>query len=311
MNHPDIEQLTAYLTNPQSEDFSELCLHLASCVDCRAEVTVLAELKENPFPGLVEAGPDPDDAFDKASQEQLIEKYVDGVLTSEEGQEIETLLQTNPQALKAALHYATHSAGMNREPHDSTGSVIPQQTTLHNRHKAAGKSSLFKTINNWLQLRAPLWLAVPATAVAVALLSINIATFQTASTSGYTVASYQDNPVVQFEQKRQQPGIGFFANAGKTVQSYATIKPRLLGDDGLSISWPAIDKAVAYTIQLQLIKNGQHVTIDELTTKLAQASFKRAPDDTGHRYEWVLSGETTDGKTFSTNGGFVIHFANN
>lgn len=311
MNHPDTEQLTAYLTNPQSGEFMDLRLHLARCVDCRAEVSVLAELKENPLPGLAEAGLDSDDAFHNATQEQLIEKYVDGVLDGEERQEVETLLQTDPRAIKAALHYASHSAGMKRALYDSPDGVIPDQSKLRPDNKTSARPSLLNAINNWLQLRAPVWLAVPATAVVVALFSITMTPLLTSTTSQFTVASYQDNPVIRFEQKNRQPGIGFFANAGKTEQAYATIKTRLFDGNMLDLSWPVVAKAVSYKIQLQLIKNGQRTNVGELTTKLAQASFKRVPDDTGHRYEWVLSGNTTDGKTFTTHGGFVIHSANN
>lgn len=118
MNHPDTAQLNAYVQDPMGDDYRQLRLHLASCQACRDQLNLLADL--NVLLPEIEAemyqeNVSQDDELHEALQTQLIEKYVDGQLDKSAQQRVAGILQDNGQALKAALHYASHSSRMQRD----------------------------------------------------------------------------------------------------------------------------------------------------------------------------------------------------
>ena len=74
----------------------------------------------------------------------------------------------------------------------------------------------------------------------------------------------------------------------------------------IRITWPAIAGATAYSMRLQAFNAGEKTSIGKQSTTRNHAVFDLDPAAGARRYEWILTGETEDEKTFYTNGGFVI-----
>ena len=312
-SHPDIENMMAYLANPDASGFRELSLHLAACGVCRSQLGTLTTLRE----GLEDLNSESyqqsierDTELDEALQQQLIERYVDDQLQVEEKQQIAALLQKNPQGLKAALHYASHSSSMQRElgqaalPEFSNETRASQTSSSQHQNKRskAHKPALLSRLKNWFSLQARIWISVPITATAAAVLAI---VFMPVSET-LTIAGYQDNPVIQFEQKNELPGIGFFSTARKVVKPFERVTIELVEKDTIALSWLAVEGADSYTVSLQKFALGQKIELGKNTTTTTRIEFKDLNIDLNHRYEWILTGKTTDAKTFYTSGGFVI-----
>lgn len=313
MNHPDSEQLNAYVQDPGADQYRQLRLHLLGCASCRAEVGLLAELKAD-LPEI-EAQQyrqmlSRDEALNSLLHTQLIEEYVDGRLADEEQQRIAGMLQDNGQAMKAALHYASHSAGMQREWGDATGRLQQPQTELQTGRGQVASPGLLGLLRQWLTIRTPAWLAVPVSAAAAAALTVTLLPRMGSLAKIDTVVAYQDNPVIQFKQAHDLPGIGFFSNANKTAKPYARIHATLPDAQTIRLAWPEVKDAVSYTIHLKIFDKGRQVSVGQVTTTSSQASFRRAPQDIGHRYVWSLNGKTRSGQLFATKGGFVIYSEN-
>lgn len=309
MTHPETEQLTAYLSNPQSCEFKELSLHLAVCESCRSEVSLLTAIKSNAH----ELGSGQKDEFIKTDShlknidEQKIEEYVDNLLSGKEKQNRESAIKNNPLALKAALHYATHSSAMERGLQCLNEPAVGEN--LQWASKLSESTSLFNSIKKFLY--PPVWVSVPVTAAAVTILFFVITPGFQSESSNMTIASYQDNAVIHFMQTKQTPGIGFFSKANKTTKPFGNVRINLVDHDTVAISWPEIENAGFYTIGLQMFDKGDKIIISEKTTTNNHIEIKGLKAASNRRYEWILSGETKEGKTFHATGGFVIKKRNN
>jgi len=252
--HPDFELLQRYGRQADAPEFSDLRLHLASCRECRAQLDAMSALAQH-YPWLQSATAD-------EHQQQRVIDYIEQRLPQQQRQSVEQLFHDDPAALKSALHYASHHAAMQSsvlEPvlEESAGST---RRPVHGADNIA--SSLRRRLFDWLRIRAPLWLSIPATAVVVALLAIGLQPVLPTGDSGYAIVNYQDNPVIQFRSQQQLPGIGFFNRADKGVAPYGdvTVTMRQVGDkvvartgytgeDGYEIMLPA-DQASTFWSQL-------------------------------------------------------------
>ncbi|VAW99366.1 hypothetical protein MNBD_GAMMA21-2744 [hydrothermal vent metagenome] len=300
--------MLSYLANPDATEFREFSLHLAGCGECRSQLGTLSTLREGlddlnseSYQQIIER----DTELDEALQQQLIERYVDDQLPGEEKQQIASLLQKNPQGLKAALHYASHSSSMQRALPEFSNTTPVDQAGLsqgQKRQSRLHKSTLLNRLKYWFSLQTRIWISVPVTAAAAAVLAI---IFMPASGT-LTIAMYQDNPVIQFEQKNELPGIGFFSTARKVVKPFERVTIELVEKDTIALSWLAVEGAESYTVSLQKFALGQKIKLGENTTITPRVEFKDLNIDLDHRYEWILTGKTTDAKTFYTSGGFVI-----
>jgi len=309
-DHPDSEQLTAYLRAPQANDYRDLRLHLVNCRDCRQQVNLLSDLHNN-LPVL-----DSDqhqqavaqhNELHEVLQSQLIEKYVDGQLSQTERQRVKRLLDENPQAMKAAIHYTVHSNCMPRELAGDSGSPALAGSGNADADRPVGKLDWLSILRRCLHVRTPLWLTVPTTATVASLLSLMLISQPGSYTQNDHIVAYQDNPVIQFKPAQALPGIGFFSNANKISKPYGKISAGLSRDKQIQLAWPGVDNALSYTVQLKIFRDGKPISVGKLTTTMTQASFSRADNDTGHRYVWQLTGKTGDERVFSTRGGFIIN----
>lgn len=289
--HPQTDTLKAYLRDIESPEFATLRLHLAQCEDCRNEVNTLSALQQF-YPTLP--------ASDANDTPQAIHDYVDDRLSPEARDDVAAQLAKDPATLKAALHYALHSAAMNAE---LGAAHSPRETA----ERESGASSWWRQFAQLFELRTPLWMTLPATAAVAAVLAFGVQHFSEQPGGEYVVAAFRDNPVMEFSDNHTQPGIGFFSRAGQSSSAYDNVRIRMTDAGRLTIEWPKVDRALSYTLRLQVFRQKQKITVDEVTTTMPHASFNVDPADTGRRFEWVLSGTTQQHKTFYTTGGFVIN----
>jgi hypothetical protein len=304
--HPTKDTLLAYLEAPEQADFADLRLHIAACSDCRRNIVKLHNVRETiQQTGVYQTGIDgPSELLTEALEQQTIERYLDGQLPDPQAAQVKTLLQTDPNALKIALHYASHT--------HATSTVSPQSAALAPKQRAAsprtGTTSWLDAIKKLFELRPPVWISVPATAAVVLVLATAIMpAWQASPAKGIAIATYQDKAVIHFQGAGQLPGIGFFSRAHNSTQAFGPMQIHYNAQQTLTLQWPQVSEASAYHLTLYLISNGQKITVKELDVSAPQASladFRLTPDK---RYEWTLTGDTKDGKTFYASGGFVIN----
>ena len=304
--HPTMDTLLAYLEDAEHADFADVRLHLATCRDCRAEVQRLTNLHQclqstGPYQHRL-AGVSPQLA--SALEQHTIERYVDGELDAHHSASVTQLLATDSGALKAALHYASHSAASS-QLRGEHGAV------QHRSHDAPvdNRNAFIHRLKQFFDFRPPLWISVPATAAVV--LGITVAlmpAWKAGSTQqGYTVASYQDKPLINYQGANQPPGIGFFNKAHRSTEPFGPMEIRFDNRRQISLHWPAVPKATTYHLAVYLISEGQKITVRETDVGANQASIPNFDAVAGKRYEWTLNGDTSDARSFYATGGFVIN----
>lgn len=308
-NHPDTEQLSAYVHNPESKDSGDVALHLATCAECRSLIHAMEVMQSNLSEveyNAVSQSIAQDESLKQALEQQTIERYLDGQLSSDEGQDIEQLLQSNNHALKAALHYVSHSSAMARHDETTSGDDVSTTDRVKQHTPSESKFSLGTMLKQLFNFQAPAWIVAPVAAALVLVVNLVSVPLKMAGDDQLIVAQYQDNPVIRFSSQEQAPGIGFFADANTITKPYDPVITKIEADKHVRLAWNDIEGADAYTIQLHIFKNGQRNKVLNLTTKDTHVRFKRVEHDIGQRYEWDLSGITIEGKKFQASGGFVI-----
>lgn len=300
-DHPELEQIKDYLNNCNSDKYSGLRLHLAQCSQCRSLTETLMALQQNSHQVMSEDAEH--DALTEHEHQQIAD-YIDGRLSEAEHQQQKDFIHSTPLALKAALHYASHKSAMDK------AELVSAADTSFASSPDTGISgfgyAVLQKIKALTAFQAPVWLTVPVTAGLVALLTINLLELPTAEQASYKIASYQDNAVIQYGPKDHLPGIGFFTKSSQLSEVYDNLKVSVSDDARFTLQWPAVARAVKYTMRLQMFHQGNKTVLGEVTTKQPSAVIATRLDDIYHRYEWVLSGETSDNRVFLANGGFVI-----
>ena len=79
-----------------------------------------------------------------------------------------------------------------------------------------------------------------------------------------------------------------------------------MADDRLRLSWPEIPEANDYNLKLQVFRDGETRVLTRQTLNSTLVEVQLDEPLTQHRYEWILSGNTRDNRSFQANGGFVI-----
>jgi hypothetical protein len=301
-SHPDTENIIAFIDNPDSQEYKDLELHLASCSDCRQQATRLSTLQKDIqsadfMQHLVkqEVKQKKSNELETAVVDGKIESYINGSLNKNEQQDIDTLIKNDPKALKAALHYASHQSAMQRELPEAE-IIITKKTT---------KIDLLGLLKKYFTLPTPAWVMVPATGLATVMIVFLINIQISEQDNAMKIASYQDNAVIQFSGENTQPGIGFFSNAFKKIKIFNNVDIELVNNSTLKFKWPAVENAISYSVRLQKIDKGQNVIIGEKTSATNRIEFNNIKLDSHRRYKWTLTGKTTKNETFYTTGGFV------
>lgn len=309
-----MDTLIDYIEKPDAAEFIDLRSHLASCKQCRHKVSNLSSLNENIHQYGSSLRFNKSNELNAALQAQQIEQYVDNELSDAERINIKDLMQREPQALKAALHYASHSSAMQNAGIGTIGSHLTPGSSTHHSSDTSGNSkdpSVIKTFLNQLggifAARPPVWISASATAGVFFALLMFLQPQGNLPTQEMSVATYQDQSVIHFQPTGQPRGIGFFSKALRVTKPFTNIRIQLSKSDKLELKWPKIDKAKAYQLSIKLVGNKETVTVVDQTTEGNQAIIDNFKPQLGKRYEWTLNGETSDAKTFFTSGGFVFN----
>lgn len=282
--HPADQLIQDYLKAPDAAAFAGLRLHLASCRHCRRRTEMTAMLRDHGHwleSEITETDPRVAD---------LVAGRLDAGQTSRLRQEI----KNDPAALRAALHFASHAQAMHEITADKKRGQSPWSMSL-------------ALLKRWLSFEAPLWQMAPALAVVmtVAVLVFNQIDSRQ-SGRRIEIVTFQDNAVLQFAGHESQPGIGFFSQQGANAEPFDGMTIELLENDRLRLSWPEIPGASDYNLKLQVFRDGETHVLTRQTLGSTVVELQLEEPLTQHRYEWILSGDTSDNRSFQTNGGFVI-----
>jgi len=280
--------------------------HLASCEECRDQVTIITTL-QNEWSQLRHQSSLTED------QQQMICDYIDGQLQTDEAEKAKALINDQPDAMKAALHYQSHVASMetrlSREGRASgkEGAYQPDHSRPHSQN--AFFTDLLSFASQFISIRSPMVYTMTATAALffVVLLLVQSPELQQNQT---VIASYQDNPTIQFTAKNKLPGVGFFAQSGNSSKPFEDIRIELISENTIKISWPEIDGAKLYKMRIQVFNQGKKTILKESSTQTNHTTFLLEPEpqtsNPNKRYEWVLYGNTADDRMFYASGGFVV-----
>lgn len=275
--HLSEETLHSFSRNPELASEQGTRLHLLSCTDC---LTKLQNLQQ---------------------QEELVKDHAE-VICSDAQQSLEGS-QSNPQLkpqLRPQLHELTHQYAMQQ----STEERPSPQTSSTNKKKT---SPITRLLDALIGQTTP-FIAVPTAAVATFLFAFMILT--TDDSSKEAIVSFQDSHALVLSQPQRQPGLGFFHQNGKDdrlIAEYAgfNVKADNSGQF-IEVSWPTIDKADRYTVELIEMSNNVSQIIRQTSTALTVWKIDRGKVQTGQLYRLTLSGSTLDNFAFRHTGGFVL-----
>jgi len=287
-----------------SSSYQEVLDHLANCEQCRNQVSMISALQER-WPDISQRSELSDE------ENQLICDYIDGSLQPEEAQAVKQLIDTRPDAMKAALHYQSHSDQM--QAILTRDDDVPERVQPVTIDPGAMPPSFRHSISQLFRFRSPMiyTMALTASIFAAILVLLQLPVMQQ---DRIMIASYQDNPTIQFTDQNQLPGIGFFSQSGSDSKPFEDIIIELVAENTIKISWPEVAGATLYKLRIQVFNQGKKTVLKENSTRANHTTFQLEPgklkmaDSSGHnsRYEWVLYGNTQDDRVFYASGGFVI-----
>ncbi len=286
MKHPDDIELTDYLKNPDSSDYQAVSLHLAVCEMCRKQLNMMQQLKLN-------ASNLNSQHCDK-EQQQKVDSFIYGNLSAEQSGSLRDEIKNDPIALKSALH--SLSQQINKYPIDKT------------QQELKPKSDQTWTVA-WFQKMVSSWFSIPVTAVMTMILTMTIMQFPdilNGQQKRIDIASYQDDKNIRFVSQKQLPGIGFFSSANQQSEPYQGVSISVINAQQLKLEWQPVQHAIDYTLSINRYSDGKKILHDKKVLSQPETTVLLNEEDFNQRFEWTLSGNTTEQKTFITSGGFVL-----
>lgn len=283
--------------------YNDVTDHLALCEECRNQASIISTLHEK-WPDIRQQSQLSEE------QQQLICDYLEGYLSGEEAGNVKTLIETHPDAMKAALHYQSHSESMQHILARKEAIREKKASTEHTKDSLL--VSLMVAAREFFSIRSPMVYTMTATAglfFAILLLAQSPVMQQ----QQVMIAAYQDNPTIQFTDTNKLPGVGFFTQSGNTSKPYDDITIELVSENTIKITWPEIDGAELYKMRIQVFNQGKKTVLKEKSSQTNHTTFQlesvnqeKVNENYNKRYEWVLYGNTRDDRMFYASGGFVI-----
>ncbi len=282
--------------------------HLASCEECRDQVAIISTLQEE-WCQLRHRSSLTD------NQQQMICDYIDGRLPADDAEKAKALINEQPDAMKAALHYQSHVTSKEvrlvREAGDSRIESVDSENHPVAHRQNTYFPDMLSSVNRLFTMRAPMVYTMTATA-ALFIALVFLAQSPELQREQTMIASYQDNPTIKFTASNKLPGVGFFTQSGSTSKPFEDIRIELISENTIKISWPEVEGAELYKMRIQVFNQGKKTTLKERSTQTNHTTFLLDPEPArqdsgpGRRYEWVLYGNTADDRMFYASGGFVI-----
>ncbi len=285
--HPDDELLQAYQQEPAADRFIEVSLHLASCADCRQQLARVQNLRS--IYRYIESETLSDE------QQQRVEEFTQQSLSEEDYAAARDEIRNNPGMLKSALY----SLSM---PQDVLPHSIPANAPDN-------ENSFMSQLIEWFNWPTPAWAGFAAGAVitlTVSVLLLGNSMLQHGATSSINIASYQDSKSMRFIPQQTVPGIGFFSAANNYAKPYDNLLISVDDDHQLQMQWQPVDNATQYQISVYRFSDGDKQLVEKVTTRNTYASIQLQLESFNQRFEWTLSGNTSQQEVFITSGGFVI-----
>ena len=230
-------------------------------------------------------------------QQQIVNDFIYGELPENKKDTVKSQIKTDRIMLKSALHSLSHQV---------------ENETFAGENQLQSSSKEW-TLTEWLQNLTASWLTIPVMAVATIMLTALV--FQLFSVLNeqhdeITIASFQDNNNIRYLAQNRMPGIGFFTSARQQSEPYQNIQISLNDNRLLQLEWQTVKNAQDYNLKLSSYSKGNKSVREKITTLHTQTTIKLTDADFNRRFEWILSGDTSDGKTFITSGGFVLNRKN-
>jgi len=282
-HHPSSDQLGAYLQAPDAPQQRSVARHLIDCVECRNELSALAQLQSLEVHVVAE------DITE--TQQQEVDDFVYGS-AQHKNAALRAKIRLHPAMLKSALY------------------ALAQEATIAPSSAAEAKTPVPA---NWLSaLRRQLhefhagWLTIPATALTTLVLVLLLMPAFSPTSTPQLLTAWQDDPQLYFVPASQMPGIGFFSPAKQRSQAFSGMKIKLQENDKLTLNWPVIEGAKHYRLTLYRFHGGKKTVLKSVDIAQAEATLVLPEAAANQRFEWMLTGETADNERFVTRGGFVL-----
>jgi hypothetical protein len=287
--HPDDEQLQAYLQEPAADRFIEVSLHLASCVDCRQQLESLQNFRS--IYRYIEG-----ETLTEELQ-QRVDEFTQQSLTDSDYAAARDEIRNNPGMLKSALYSLSMPQ---QEPTQCVENSV-SSTTEH-------KHGVLSMLREWFNWSTPVRIGFAAAAVITVSISIllNSSVVKDGANVSMTIASYQDKQSMRFIPRQKVPGVGFFSAANNYAKPYNNLQFTLAADNRLLMQWPPVAKATQYQVTLYRYSEGNKQLVKKVTTGETHAMVQLPLESIHKRFEWTLSGSTSEQVAFITSGGFVI-----
>ncbi|NNE64074.1 MAG: hypothetical protein HKN34_08325 [Gammaproteobacteria bacterium] len=210
--------------------------------------------------------------------------------------ELRERVRQNPAMLREALHFARHHVAMQKNVQE------PREP----KTKVFWWREVANLIRQSLQFETDVWKMIPVAVVLLAVATVFVDQQRRQPSQLTRLIEFDSNSSMQFFAQQSQPGIGFFANTRQTSIPFEGVSVTINNDEEIAFSWPAIENAQSYQLKLQVFRNAEAVVLGRYAGKEPGAVIKLSEPAGRHRYEWVLSGDTIDKRSFQTTGGFVI-----
>lgn len=286
--HPDDQQLQAYLQEPEADRFIDISLHLASCVDCRQQLAGMQKFKSiyRQLKGVVLSN----------QQQQRVDEFTQQSLSREDYAVAQEEIRAHPAMLKSALY------SLSLQP------VAVQAGSTQTTSAIKNQSSFITRLIEWFNWPMPQWSSVALASVITLMVTLVVdnTMLQQAANTSLQISSYQDSENMRFIPPQTVPGIGFFSAAKNYTKPYQGLQVSLDQNQQLQLQWQAVDEATQYQVALYRFSNGNKQLVKKVTTQNTYAALQLQLESFNQRFEWTLSGSTSQQVSFITSGGFVI-----
>jgi len=297
--HPSMETLVNYTESPNDPQHLEIALHIAKCQKCRNSVSIMRLALDNI---ALLANSSNDDLNEPSISDEQIVHLIEGKLDATTDQHIRKLMEDDAYLTKRVLHYATNvskNSDTNKNQDTDSHSPPPDLTTMQQNNVG----SITEQLKHWFEHSISAKVTTPiVAAAAAALVTISIFT----NSTDLQIVAYQDDPTISIFESPPTPGMGFFKQTEIKKKPFAGLIVQAIGDNQVSVQWPAIKDAISYELTLNHFSQGKITQVLSQTTTDTLIKISQ-PLISSSRYEWVLKGKTQQGGEFKTHGGFVVN----